>query len=252
MSAFNKLLSEIFKYKRFPYYASERRLDAIISLFLPEIVKEALYKDSESVIQFVMPEFPISKSNSNQAVCADYILIEKTQNEINSILLVELKTDRNSIKPDQFDAYTQANWADIVDGLKAKSLATPFNIRNKYFELFLHLAQHNLITLDDTNTGKLSGLLMLHTMFSDLAYDDDGKVSPLFRKKQREITKYHNEILDEMQVPAIPIKTIYLGPYTTILQNSNIDKIFFSRLYEDTPTRFPDEWDELINYLKRL
>jgi hypothetical protein len=95
--AMHSLIETIIQYKGFPYYGAERRLDAIISLFLEPIIKTQLYRDDPAcIIEFIVPELPIKHSN-NQADCVDYILSKRNNGEVSQLLLVELKTDIQSI-----------------------------------------------------------------------------------------------------------------------------------------------------------
>lgn len=93
--------------KVLPKYQFERRVDAIIALFLPEIFSEIFgWK-----ITVVVPEFPIKKPNNNQTTNADYALFRhgNSSKDIEPAwILFELKTDSASIKESQLSFYLDA------------------------------------------------------------------------------------------------------------------------------------------------
>lgn len=92
------------KWRNFPKYQLERRLDIFISLYLPEILKKGIdelqYAKIDEIKKNMYPEFPLKKTKDRSSDNADYaVFIEKT------IYLIELKTDTNSINDKQIKYY---------------------------------------------------------------------------------------------------------------------------------------------------
>src|SRR3954464_12722485 len=56
-------------YRVLPKYQLERRLDAVIALLLPEVLRELKGWDVESVT----PEFPLKKPDNNQSTNVDHL-----------------------------------------------------------------------------------------------------------------------------------------------------------------------------------
>jgi hypothetical protein len=74
---------------QFPGYSLERRIDIYISFFLKEILSDSFEIDDEKII----PEFPIpTLKNNNLSSHIDFLCISK-----NAVVLVEFKTDPNSV-----------------------------------------------------------------------------------------------------------------------------------------------------------
>jgi hypothetical protein len=91
--------------KKTPKYQFERRIDAILNSFLPEILLE-LYGWHTEVIA---PEFPLKKEDNNQSTNVDYLLFRHSNNRAQKAwVFFELKTDDGSIRSGQVDVYINA------------------------------------------------------------------------------------------------------------------------------------------------
>ena len=94
--AFNKAL---------PKYQFERRVDAILALFLPDLLAVA----KGWMVDVVAPEFPIKRPGNNQTTNADYAIYRHaTEGTPAAWILLELKTDASSIRDSQLAIYKQA------------------------------------------------------------------------------------------------------------------------------------------------
>lgn len=88
------------RWRHLPAYQIERRADIFFALYLPEIIAYKFAVDTKVII----PEFPIrigeisTKTTRNQSFKVDYLVITK---QSDYFLLVELKTDNASIRPEQ-------------------------------------------------------------------------------------------------------------------------------------------------------
>lgn len=91
--------------KGLPKYQLERRVDAILALFLPELLAAARGWRADVVV----PEFPIKKPGSNQTTNADYALYRHPgEGHGAAWVLLELKTDTASVRDTQREIYRAA------------------------------------------------------------------------------------------------------------------------------------------------
>ncbi len=91
--------------KALPKYQFERRVDAMLALFLPDLL--AAVKGWE--VEVVVPEFPLKLRGSNQTTNADYALFRRPSEGVGAAwLLFELKTDGASIRDKQLRVYLDA------------------------------------------------------------------------------------------------------------------------------------------------
>jgi hypothetical protein len=86
--------------KALPKYQFERRIDALLAVLLPDLLGQLLSTD----VTFVVPEFPLKKSSSNQSSNVDHVYFDKR----GRWLFVELKTDAASVSHDQIASYVEA------------------------------------------------------------------------------------------------------------------------------------------------
>lgn len=129
------LFSQLIANKDFPKYQFERRIDAIIAVFLPEIIKKHLGWD----VEIISPEFPIKKSDNNQSTNVDYLLFRHGNNDLDDAwIFFELKTDCGSMRSEQWEIYVDAverGMPVLLEGLKAIEQASrkssKYNILDK-------------------------------------------------------------------------------------------------------------------------
>lgn len=109
-------------WKNLPAYKAEPRVDWILALALPAYLE----KKYNSKVQLLLPEFPIRKGTINSYVKKEqsnlstkvdfYCLLEG-----NKHVLIEFKTDNNSINNDQLETLkklTEIEVLTILDGIK--------------------------------------------------------------------------------------------------------------------------------------
>lgn len=135
-----QMLETLMYNKSLPKFQFERRIDAVISQFLPQILSQ-YYGGS---VVHVVPEFPIKKDGNNLSRNADYLLFKRggiPSDE--SWIMAELKTDDNSISYQQLSLYQTA----MKKGMNAM-ISDIENIRNasamksKYDELLKRLDKY--------------------------------------------------------------------------------------------------------------
>lgn len=146
LNEFETYLQEVFqqlaRFKKFPKYQLERRVDGFIGVFLTEISKANWGLETE----LVATEFPIKKKGSNQSTNIDYLL-HRSENALakEAWLFVELETDLGSIGDKQLGAYRQAQklgMRRLRTQLKAILKAT--KDKDKYGHLFAILEPFSL------------------------------------------------------------------------------------------------------------
>jgi len=236
------VLERITKFKAFPYYGAERRIDIILSVFLPAIIKNALYPNEQCNIDFIMPELPLKQEN-NQADCVDYLLSKTLNGEIEKLLLVELKTDVGMISKDQFIKYKNMKWHDVVNGIKEKSLETEYKNRIKYFNLLEHLVAKNLLTKKDSHIVIRNDLLALFKLSTKVHKE---KMKIYYKMAEYCESIFPNERIDNIEV-------IYLGPKNDVTDKiSGLQNIYFQNLDEKMENEYPEDWVYIVNTLRDM
>jgi len=149
-SMIEKLFLRMDDWRHLPSYQLERRADLFFSLYIPEVISEVF--DCE-VKEKLIPEFPVKLSiiynnrrendenfvaenynlRSNQSVKIDYVAITENNEKA---FLIELKTDKNSIKPSQVEnlIYSGDKFSDLIRGIQEIYYNSASNsiYRNKY------------------------------------------------------------------------------------------------------------------------
>ncbi len=93
----NAVFDRLDHWKRLPSYQLERRADIFFSLYLPDVLKDAL---STPINRTVVPEFPVKQQHSNRSDKVDYLAVTE---DGRTLVYVELKTDNNSLRRAQFE-----------------------------------------------------------------------------------------------------------------------------------------------------
>ncbi len=134
------LLASMAANKGLPKYQFERRVDAMLALFLPGIFQD-LYGWSTEV---VVPEFPIKKANNNQTTNVDYLLFRKGEaGHPAAWIFFELKTDSKSYSGSQLGIYQRARerGMESLRGDLDRVLAATQS-KAKYRELLRRIDRH--------------------------------------------------------------------------------------------------------------
>jgi len=97
------VLRSLVDFKSVPKYQFERRIDAFIAVFLPDIL-DALIGGTH---ELVTPEFPLKKAINNQSTNVDYLLLRRSPAGVRWVFF-ELKTDAGSFKHEQLATYRSA------------------------------------------------------------------------------------------------------------------------------------------------
>jgi hypothetical protein len=168
------LFTELARNKGLPKYQFERRVDILLTMFLPEILFEHLSWQ----VELVAPEFPLKRADNNQSTNVDHLLFRRAEHpEDERWLFFELKTDDLSVRDSQIEIYKQAigrGMPVLRQQLQSIQEATTFG--KKYNLLAERLAAFplerpiELVYLAPTriDTGRL-GLASCSIAFAELA-----------------------------------------------------------------------------------
>ena len=161
--ALERVFQNLTLWRNLPKYQLERRADIFFSLYLKEIL-EANLNGGDKLSEILIPEFPLKKvinQNDNGAlsinidkhhtVNVDYVMFSRN---LQTIYLIEFKTDMGSHRPDQFKYLIKAKNKIQDKGLEeiVKELWSVFkatNDKQKYFHFFKHLEDLGIITLPE-------------------------------------------------------------------------------------------------------
>jgi hypothetical protein len=150
MDPLNKIFDNLDAWRHLPTYQLERRADIFFSLYLKRAVEE---KYGVTFRDELIPEFPVrigtidSKKTVNQSYRIDYLMVSESGD---LGLLVELKTDPLSVRPDQIDylfSAKQAGLAALVGGVLELFRATP--AKRKNFRLLESLERLGLVKIPE-------------------------------------------------------------------------------------------------------
>ena len=137
------------RWRHLPAYQLERRADIFFALFLPEVMGKHFRIDINPIL---IPEFPIKHKGDNTSNKADYLALQKSQDNkpVERAFLVELKTDMASRREEQ-DKYlgyaVDVGLKKLVKGVLEICRAS--NQKPKYLHLLKLLSDNGLIEYED-------------------------------------------------------------------------------------------------------
>lgn len=161
----NDIFDRLDEWRHFPAYLLEGRADILFGIYLPNIIK----KRFGCTVDHIIPEFPIKAGSifnaditeSEHPLKIKFLAIcESTQ----TVYLIFLKTDINSLRPLQYKHLSKAkehNVRNIVDGILDIQHASM--LKKKYTNLL-----HKLRTvgwLDDSLTQNTAGQYNIKRVF---------------------------------------------------------------------------------------
>ena len=85
------LFRNLDRWRHFAGFPLEARVDAMIGLFLPKVIEDAL--GVGKMHPMVIPQFPLKKKDNNQSDKVDFLALSKDDGKA---FLVEIKTDMGS------------------------------------------------------------------------------------------------------------------------------------------------------------
>ena len=139
MMDINAVFDLLDHWRQLPAYQLERRADIFFSLYLSEILKDALDIHIKGTI---VPEFPVKQPRTNRSDKVDYLAVTADGRKL---VYVELKTDDNSLRRTQFDYLIRAASCpphQVLEDLQQIAMAT--RKKTKYAALQSILEQMDL------------------------------------------------------------------------------------------------------------
>lgn len=139
------------EWRNFPGYRLEPRIDVCFGVYLSDILNK-LANDcigNDFTDEQIIPEFPIKGSESGLACHVDFAVIRPDK-----LVLVELKTDMNSIDADQFNRLGRIRNDGAAALLKwvvkhARKFRKDRMLSMKYGHLLARLSELEMLDLDD-------------------------------------------------------------------------------------------------------
>ncbi len=139
MSKLSFVFDRLDQWRCLPDYQLERRADLFFSLYVPEVLAAVLKKP---IRPGLVPEFPIKQEKSNRSDKVDYLAATADGMKL---ALVELKTDCNSTRREQFEYLVrgaQKTGAELLEDLRTIRKAS--KARPKYDALIAATMQLGL------------------------------------------------------------------------------------------------------------
>ena len=145
------------EWRHLPAYQLERRVDVYFGLLLPEIVEAQFGVAQKDLV--VVPELPLHKGllglsekgkDDNQSVKVDFAVFSLNQENKPLLLLVELKTDKNSTDAHQLERMRKAKCAGAKELLRGiVKCANNSDDLRKYAQLIWKLKEIGCIRVPD-------------------------------------------------------------------------------------------------------
>ena len=247
-SMIKKLFTRMDDWRHLPSYQLERRVDLFFSLYIPEVISKIFECEVKDEL---IPEFPVKLSiiynnknndksfdfdaknynlNSNHSVKIDYVAITKNHEKA---FLIELKTDKHSIKPEQVKNlfYSGDDFSALIGGIQEIycNSASDSIYRNKYNCLLNKLDSMGLF-------GEIG-------VFKE-AYHNKGTYEDL-----------SNRVSNFKPISNIEMKKVYIAPTKTntdLLEKNNIEFITFQEFVKIAQKNNSEDKisSQFINYLR--
>ncbi len=143
------LVKSIVANRNMPKVQVERELSPILEIFIEDILN---YKFKSDSFELIAPEFPIqskvleNNKKTNRSTNIDFLLRNK-----NTLYFVELKTDSNSFKTEQFEIYKE-----ILQNKNTKELYCFLEqLKNKKYKFYTQKLKEKINNFDEIKDIKL-------------------------------------------------------------------------------------------------
>ena len=137
------LFANLDRWRHFAGFPLEARVDAIIGLFLPEVIEKRC--GAGKMHSQVIPQFPLKKSGNNQSDKVDFFALSKDGSQA---FLVEVKTDMGSLRDEQNSYLRAAEKRGLCRILREiVEIAEVSESRKKYYHLMEALSVMRLLEL---------------------------------------------------------------------------------------------------------
>ena len=164
MSAIYGVLRQLDEWRHLPAYQLERRVDIFFGMFLPKVIEKEFCMQVDEVI----PEFPMHKAllecpancpsnaKSHHTVKVDFAVFGRRK-EKRQILLVELKTEMESLNKDQLENMKKVGHAGskkLLEGVKYAAMHS--DSKHKYAHLIWKLTNLEYLLSGEDKINKIS------------------------------------------------------------------------------------------------
>jgi len=188
--AVSLIFSNLDRWRHFPNYQLERRVDVLFSVYLKGLLEDFT---GRPMMDIILPEFPIRRDlvcatqPSGLSIKVDYVLFSQDRQ---AVYFVELKTDQSSRRTAQdkcLEAAKRVGFAEILRGLV--TIVCKTDSSHKYYHLLYWLSR--------------AGFLGLPLDIEDYLY-------PVARRGLA-------SRLNSIKLPQInpPIRVVYIMPHAT-------------------------------------
>ena len=135
------LFANLDRWRHFAGFPLEARVDAIIGLFLPEVIEKRC--GAGKMHSQVIPQFPLKKSGNNQSDKVDFFALSKDGSQA---FLVEVKTDMSSLRDEQKSYLRRAKERGLSCILREfVEIAAASESKRKYLHLIDALTELKLL-----------------------------------------------------------------------------------------------------------
>lgn len=153
-----RLFAQLDSWRDLPAYKLEPRVDAILALYLREVMQACLALELHEA---VIPELPLRRGTlwgegtrgANRSKKVDFVLFGR---QLDTAYLVEVKTDPRSRSDEQDDYLQQARsvgWRAIIGGIITIARATSQDSVQKYLHLLARLSRLGFVGIPDEVWG---------------------------------------------------------------------------------------------------
>lgn len=174
MDRITQVFNHLDYWRQLPDYQLERRADLYFSLYLPEVLEACL---GSPVWPTIVPEFPIKQAQSNRSDKVDYLAATADRKRL---VLVELKTDCQSTRREQFEylcSGAQKSGVELLDDLH--SIRRASKAQGKYDALLAATAELGM-SEDSAQGMRGNHAIVLVTPNEEFRYREEAE--GLFRK----------------------------------------------------------------------
>ena len=145
------------RWRHYPAYRLEPRVDIYFAFFLPEVLDLHLSPRGTRVDPRLVPEFPIRQRGTKRSDKADFFALSLDKRHA---FLVELKTDVRSLNDRQEEYLMRAvdrGLTSLLSDVRAMARSPVRYIRRKYFHLLQALEGLGLVELPSGLDEKIHG-----------------------------------------------------------------------------------------------
>jgi len=223
-----RIFSLLNNWQKLPAYKIEPRVDIFFACFLPDILKDKFEDFNADKKAYIIPEFPLLKSKDRQGKDVkgntkkresdkiDYVLFNN-----NSIYLVELKTDNNSIRWNQAESLEkQKCWHTMLIDILFISIA-----RVKDGKLIYQSRKYEFLISELFNALNITNIQEIYDMLKDISNFDEIDEWPKVINNPGFTKLFPKHKIEPVYIIPSVSKTIFDAAYRKKLDKKYIENI---------------------------